>query len=173
MHTCFQNPIETTRNASTVDDGNSRVLPNALERSLLTTDPTMAWPYLVALCLSIVVGVPGNLLIVAASALNKELQVEAFPYMVNLAIADFLVVAVANPLCIVGKPRLIQCSVFYRKAQILYRGNLTVHPDFRFMQCNSFHILCNSRFMQLKLQIQIHILFNGKGIQIQILYNGK
>ena len=72
---------------------------------LLESHPLIAVPYLVLTVVSTVIGNIGNILILLVSALSQCVGISKVgsEFIVNLALADLLVTAVANPFCIIGK----------------------------------------------------------------------
>ena len=77
-----------------------------ITQPLLLTDPHLAIPYLGILCFATLVGFIGNIVLIMTFLTNKSLQRVGNEFILNLAIADFFVVSIANPLCIIGKDKL-------------------------------------------------------------------
>ena len=73
---------------------------------LLETDTTMAIVYIVIVGIALLVGTMGNTLILLVSAVMRGINKSGKEFILNLAIADFCVSAIADPLCIVGRSTL-------------------------------------------------------------------
>lgn len=69
---------------------------------LLDTDTTLAIIYIVIMGFALLVGTCGNALILLVSAIMRGINKSGKEFILNLAIADLCVTAIADPLCIVG-----------------------------------------------------------------------
>lgn len=69
---------------------------------LLDTNPTLAIVYIVIVGIALLVGTIGNVLIIIIFTLMRRINKSGKEFMVNLAIADLCVTAIADPLCILG-----------------------------------------------------------------------
>ncbi|XP_048758268.1 melatonin receptor type 1B-like [Ostrea edulis] len=69
---------------------------------LLQTDRWLAIVYIVTMATALLVGTCGNTLIILVSAVVKGVNKSGKEFIVNLALADFCVTAIADPLCIIG-----------------------------------------------------------------------
>ena len=87
--------------------GNALVSNNsgASTLPLITREPGVAVPYLCLLVVVIILGTLGNCTILFVGAVNgwKGVAKVGYEFIVNQALADLLVSAIANPFCIVGK----------------------------------------------------------------------
>ena len=70
---------------------------------LLRTHPGHAIPYITLTMMAIVLGIVGNILILVVFSKYKKLDRNGNEFMINLAIADLFVTAIADPMCIVGE----------------------------------------------------------------------
>jgi hypothetical protein len=68
---------------------------------------------------ALVIGTFGNIMILLVAGYERGLNKVGKQFMVNLALADFCVSAVADPMCIVGKylssfvdPTMITCTAY-------------------------------------------------------------
>lgn len=69
---------------------------------LLDTNPTLAIVYIVIVGIALLVGTIGNVLIIIIFTVMRRINKSGKEFMVNLAIADLCVTAIADPLCILG-----------------------------------------------------------------------
>lgn len=69
---------------------------------LLDTNPTLAIVYIVIVGIALLVGTIGNVLIIIIFTVMRRMNKSGKEFMVNLAIADLCVTAIADPLCILG-----------------------------------------------------------------------
>lgn len=69
---------------------------------LLDTNPTLAVVYIVIVGIALLVGTIGNVLIIIIFTVMRRINKSGKEFMVNLAIADLCVTAIADPLCILG-----------------------------------------------------------------------
>lgn len=69
---------------------------------LLDTNPTLAIVYIVIVGIALLVGTIGNVLIIIIFTVMRRINKPGKEFMVNLAIADLCVTAIADPLCILG-----------------------------------------------------------------------
>ena len=65
--------------------------------------PAAAIPYLVVAALALALGTVGNVLILGAYAVSKQVRTTGSEFIFNLGIADLLVSTVAGPMCIIGE----------------------------------------------------------------------
>lgn len=70
---------------------------------LLDTNPTLAVVYIVIVGIALLVGTIGNVLIIIIFTVMRRINKSGKEFMVNLAIADLCVTAIADPLCILGE----------------------------------------------------------------------
>ena len=84
-------------NASSLFD--ERALP------LLESHPALAVPYILLTVLATLLGTGGNTLVLLVNALSQWQGVTKVggAFIVNLAVADLCVTAIADPFCIIGK----------------------------------------------------------------------
>ena len=75
---------------------------------LLLSHPNHAIPYIVLNLMASVLGVIGNIFILIVFTKYKKLKVTGFEFIINLAIADLIVTAYADPMCILGKKKFIE-----------------------------------------------------------------
>ena len=73
------------------------------KHEFIRTKPWTAIPVIVILSVASFVGTAGNILTLLAIASNKKLRNAEMIFIVNLAISDLYVTAIADPLSIVGK----------------------------------------------------------------------
>ena len=73
------------------------------KHEFIRTKPWTAFPIIVILSAASFVGTAGNILTLLAIASNKKLRNAEMIFIVNLAISDLYVTAIADPLSIVGK----------------------------------------------------------------------
>lgn len=69
---------------------------------LLETNPKLAISYIVIVGIALLVGICGNVLILMIFTVMRGINKSGKEFMMNLAIADLCVTAIADPLCIVG-----------------------------------------------------------------------
>lgn len=69
---------------------------------LFDTNPTLAIVYIVIVGFALLVGTIGNVLIIIIFTVMRRINKSGKEFMVNLAIADLCVTAIADPLCILG-----------------------------------------------------------------------
>lgn len=69
---------------------------------LMDTNPTLAIVYIVIVGIALLVGTIGNVLIIIIFTVMRRINKSGKEFMVNLAIADLCVTAIADPLCILG-----------------------------------------------------------------------
>lgn len=69
---------------------------------LLDTNPTLAIVYIVIVGIALLVGTIGNVLIIIIFTVMRRINKSGKEFMVNMAIADLCVTAIADPLCILG-----------------------------------------------------------------------
>ncbi|XP_062585386.1 melatonin receptor type 1C-like [Saccostrea cucullata] len=69
---------------------------------LLETDTSLAIGYIVVMATALLVGTVGNTLILLVSTVLRGINKSGKEFIINLALADFCVTAVADPLCIIG-----------------------------------------------------------------------
>lgn len=69
---------------------------------LLDTNPTLAIIYIVIVGIALLVGTCGNVLILMVFTVMRRITKSGKEFIINLAIADLCVTAIADPLCIVG-----------------------------------------------------------------------
>lgn len=69
---------------------------------LLDTNPTLAIVYIVIVGIALLIGTIGNVLIIIIFTVMRRINKSGKEFMVNLAIADLCVTAIADPLCILG-----------------------------------------------------------------------
>lgn len=79
------------------------------QEPLLDSDTTLAIIYIVIMGIALLVGTCGNALILLVSAVMRGINKSGKEFILNLAIADLCVTAIADPLCIVG-----MYTVFHR-----------------------------------------------------------
>ena len=75
----------------------------SISKPLLETDPILAIPYLVVLTVATFIGFVGNIMLFVTFISDKCNRRVGNEFILNLAIADYCVISVANPLCIIGK----------------------------------------------------------------------
>lgn len=80
------------------------------QEPLLDSDTTLAIIYIVIMGIALLVGTCGNALILLVSAVMRGINKSGKEFILNLAIADLCVTAIADPLCIVG-----MYTVFHRR----------------------------------------------------------
>ncbi|KAK3089995.1 hypothetical protein FSP39_008304 [Pinctada imbricata] len=71
-------------------------------RPLLETDLHMAMIYIVIMAVALLIGVCGNAMILVVSTCVRGINKIGKEFIINLALADLCVTAVADPMCIVG-----------------------------------------------------------------------
>lgn len=69
---------------------------------LLDTNPTLAIVYIVIVGIALLVGTIGNVSVIIIFTVMRRINKSGKEFMVNLAIADLCVTAIADPLCILG-----------------------------------------------------------------------
>lgn len=74
----------------------------SLEAMPIKTDGVLSIVFLTALSLSCIVGIIGNTLVIGAIVVSKKLRTTGNMFIVNLAIADFVVVGIVEPFNMVG-----------------------------------------------------------------------
>lgn len=86
---------------------NSKLIMNVAgsfgRHEFLTNNPWTAIPTILILFIASVGGTLGNVLTLLAVAMSKRLKNIETIFMVNLAISDLYVTAIADPMSIVGK----------------------------------------------------------------------
>lgn len=99
---------------------------------LLDTDTTLAIIYIVIMGIALLVGTCGNALILLVSAIMRGINKSGKEFILNLAIADLCVTAIADPLCIVGVytafHRYVSICILYVKKKT--KNNLSVTNTF-------------------------------------------
>jgi hypothetical protein len=71
--------------------------------ALIDTNFVLAAIYISVMSVALVIGTFGNIMILLVAGYERGLNKVGKQFMVNLALADFCVSAVADPMCIVGK----------------------------------------------------------------------
>lgn len=71
-------------------------------KPLLETDTTLAIVYIAMMGIAILIGTCGNTLILLVSTVMKGINKSGKEFIINLAMADICVTAIAEPLCIIG-----------------------------------------------------------------------
>ena len=79
--------------------------------SLLQLRPNVAIPYVVTMSVNLAVGTVGNILILLTLILKEKPWGMGSEFVYNLAVADFCVTGIADPLCILGE----YMHMFYMK----------------------------------------------------------
>ncbi|KAK7507795.1 hypothetical protein BaRGS_00000760, partial [Batillaria attramentaria] len=69
---------------------------------LVRTDPTVAYIYICLMSIALLIGSVGNVLILVVIGAMRNLQKTGKIFIMNLALADLCVAAIADPMCIVG-----------------------------------------------------------------------
>lgn len=84
-------------------DENSYSTPRVYMDALINTHPYVGIPYTIMTTIALVLGVGGNVFLILTIMIHKKLQKVGREFVLNLAIADLCVAAVADPLCLIGK----------------------------------------------------------------------
>ncbi len=65
--------------------------------------PGLAYPYLIITGSASIIGTVGNLMVLVAVTINKQLRNARNAFLVNLACADLCITIFADPLAIIGE----------------------------------------------------------------------
>ena len=83
---------------------NTTVSGMSFAQPLLETDPHLAIPYLVIVGVATSGGVIGNSMLIYMFLNDKRKHNKlGTEFLMNMAVADLMVVSIINPLCIIGK----------------------------------------------------------------------
>ena len=77
-------------------------------REYVSSLPHISYPYLVILSLASVIGTAGNFAVIGAIIVNSNLHRPKVVYMLNLAVADLWVTAVADQISLLGSCHIDQ-----------------------------------------------------------------
>ena len=78
-------------------------VPLLRDDALLMTNPGLAIPYICVLTILMLTGVIGNIAIIGAISISSKLKYAGYELVINQAVADLCVTAIAEPTCLIGK----------------------------------------------------------------------
>lgn len=82
--------------------GQENVTLDTIHTDYLRTEPLISIIYIVVIVITAVIGLFGNILIIGAVCVHRKLRTTGNLFIVNLAIADLVVVSIIQPFTIIG-----------------------------------------------------------------------